>query len=162
MNLFLKSSNNETDRGRALVVASLIDEMLEEILRSYLLDNNQTKKLFESANAPLSNFSSKALLCCSLGLIKKEEYKDINIIRRIRNEFAHNIMCSFDQQRISDLAASLKIGMSSIDILPIGHKSRVDKPKSRFMMVSTSIVTNLYNRSHYVKKQKVKERDYPN
>lgn len=161
LNLFLKSSNNETDRGRALVVASLIEEMLEEILRNFLLENKETKSLFEAANAPLGTFSAQSLLCRSLGLISKEEFKDIDIIRRIRNEFAHNVMCSFEQQKISDLAASLTFGMSYLDSLPKGHKSRVEEPKSRFGMVSTSLVTGLYNRAHYVRKMRLTELEWP-
>lgn len=161
LNLFLKFSNNETDRGRALVVASLIEEMLEEILRNFLLENAATKNLFEAPNAPLSTFSAKSLICRSLSLITKEEFKDIDTIRRIRNEFAHNIMCSFEQQKIADLSASLTVGMGYLDRLPKGDKSRVEDPKSRFVMVSTSLVTGLYNRARYVKKGRIQEAVYP-
>lgn len=161
LNLFLKFSNNETDRGRALVAVSLIEEMLEEILRNFLLVNNETKNLFESSNAPLSTFSAKSLICRSLSLITKEEFKDIDTIRPIRNEFAHNIMCSFDQQKIADLSASLTFGMGYLDRLPKDDKSRVEDPKSRFGMVSTSLVVGLYNRARYVKKNKIQESAYP-
>lgn len=161
LNLFLTSSNNETDRGRALVVASLIEEMLEEILRNFLLENKETKTLFEAPNAPLSNFSAKSLLCRSLGLISKTEFKDIDILRRIRNEFAHHVLCTFEQQKIADLAASLTTGMEHLDHLPKGNKLRVEDPKSRFGMVSTSLVTRLYNRAHYVKKARLSELQWP-
>ena len=161
LNLFLKSSNNETDRGRTLVVASLIEEMLEEILRNFLLENTATKNLVESPNAPLSTLSAKALICRSLSLITKKEFKDIDTIRRIRNEFAHNIMCSFEQQKIADLSMSLTVGMEYLDHLPKGDKSRVEDPKSRFGMVSAALVSGLYNRAHYVKKGRIQEAAYP-
>jgi len=161
LHLFLQSSNSETDRGRALVASSLIEEMLEEILKNFLLDNKETRNLFESAHAPLSTFSAKTLLCKSLGLISKKEYRDIDIIRRIRNEFAHSIMASFEQKKIYDLASSLQVGMSALDALPKKHKSRVDEPRGRFTLVSTSLVTQLYNRAHYVERIRIKETSYP-
>jgi len=159
---FLDASNNETDRGRALVSASLIEEMLEEILRGFLLENAGAKKLFDEANAPLSTFSAKASASRALGLITAEELRDVELIRKIRNAFAHSVLCSFEDERIRDWAGALKLGMSALDALEKGHKSRVDDPKQRFGMVAVSLVSSLYNRAHYVKLARLEDRDWPN
>ena len=158
---FLEATSNETDRGRTLVAASLIDEMLEEILKSYLSDTKQTKKLFEMPNAPLSSLSAKALLCRSLQLITEPEYRDIELVRKIRNRFAHSVLCSFNDPKIKDWGRKLELGMAMIDQLEAGHNSRVDDAKGRFSMVTTSIVSALYNRSYYVKEIKVTMRKFP-
>jgi DNA-binding MltR family transcriptional regulator len=157
----LNASNSETDRGRALVATSLIEEMLEEVLRGFFLDNTGTKKLFDDPNAPLSTLSAKASACRALGLISSEEFRDIELVRKIRNAFAHSVTCSFDDDKIRNFAGALKIGMSSLDALEKGHKSRVDDPKGRFVMVTVSLVSSLYNRAHYVKKVRLTERTWP-
>jgi mannitol operon repressor len=158
LRLFLDASNAETDRGKALVSASVVEEMLTEILRAFLADSAETKRLFD---APLSTLSAKALMCRSLRLISAVEFRDIDLVRKVRNEFAHSVTCSFKDQKIRDWAQKLKVGMSALDALEVGHKSRVDDPRQRFGMVTTSIVSNLYNRAHHVKDLRVKDRDFP-
>jgi DNA-binding MltR family transcriptional regulator len=138
----------------------LIEEMLEEVLRSFLLDNAATKNLFDTPNAPFSTLSGKASGSRALGLISAEEFRDIELVRKIRNAFAHSVMCSFDDQKVRDWADSLKVGMSNLDALDKGHKSRVDDPKQRFSMVTTSLVSSLYNRAHYVQKERVRHRTW--
>jgi mannitol operon repressor len=161
LNVFLSATSAETDRGRSLVVASLIDEMLEEILRGFFLDNSATKKLFDEPNAPLSTLSAKASAARALGLISKEEFSDIDLVRKIRNAFAHSVMCSFSDDKIKGWAGALKTGMSALDFLEKDHKARVGDPKQRFIMVATSLVSSLYNRSHYVKKARLTDRTWP-
>lgn len=158
---FLSASNGETDRGRALVAASLIEEMLEEVLRAFLLEGAATKNLFDAANAPLSTFSAKASASRALGLISIEEFRDVELVRKIRNEFAHNVLCSFENPKVGDWARALSVGMSILDSLDEGDESRVDNPKARFGMVTMSIVSSLYNRAHYAKKEKLRERVWP-
>lgn len=158
---FLVASNSETDRGRALIISSLIEEMLEEVIRAFLLENAATKNLFDSANVPLSTLSAKASASRALGLISFEEYRDINIIRKVRNAFAHSVLCSFDDTKISDWARALKTGMGYVDALGQEDKSRVDDPKQRFGMVATSIIMSLYNRAHHVRRRRLADGTWP-
>ncbi|QPZ89777.1 hypothetical protein AKL02_001995 [Thioclava electrotropha] len=161
LHTFLNATKDESDRGRALVAASLVEEMLEEVLRGFFLETSATKKLFTDPNAPLSTFSAKASASRALGLISCQEYSDIDLIRKIRNAFAHSVVCSFEDEKITSWAVSLKAGMSCLDALEKGHKSRVNDPKQRFVMVTTSLVSALYNRAHYVKKDRLTERVWP-
>lgn len=161
LHTFLNATKGETERGRALVAASLIEEMLEEVLRGFFVDDPATKKLFDDPNAPLSTLSAKASASRALGLISADEFGDIELVRKIRNAFAHSVMCSFDQEKIKSWASALKVGMSTLDAFEKGHKSRVDDPKQRFGMVTTSLVSSLYNRAHYVKKERLSDRTWP-
>jgi mannitol operon repressor len=161
LRLFLDACNAETDRGKSLVSASIVEEMLAEILKAFLAGGAEIKRLFDAPNAPLSTLSSKALMCRSLRLINAVEYRDIDLVRKIRNEFAHSVTCSFEDQKIRNWAQELKVGMAQLDDLDVDHKSRVHDARQRFGMVTTSIVSNLYNRAHYVKKLQISDREFP-
>ena len=161
LNIFLEASNSESERGRVLVASSLIEEMLDEIIRARLLEGKTTELMFDGGNAPLGTYSAKSRLSRSLCLISDEEYRDIDIIRKIRNKFAHSVLCSLEDQQIESWAKNLKVGMGALDELEKGHKSRVDDAAARFSMVSTSLVNILYNRAHYVRGTKVSDVHWP-
>lgn len=161
LHTFLEATSAETERGRALVAASLIEEMLEEVLRAHLLNGAAMNRLFEGPNAPFSSLSAKAAVSRSLALISIDEFRDIELVRKIRNEFAHSVMCSFDDPIVRDRANLLKVGMVNLDALEEGHKSRVDDPRQRFGMVVTSLVSALYNRANWVREACVKDRVWP-
>jgi DNA-binding MltR family transcriptional regulator len=94
--------SKETDRGAVILAASLFDIQLESLLKTYLVpDTSSSDQLFEGASAPLSTFSARILICYRLGLISKNFARDLNLIRKIRNEFAHNIHgCSFEHSSV--------------------------------------------------------------
>jgi len=99
----------ETDRGAAIFAASLLDEKLKRILSNFLLAGPAAKNLLSQSNAPLGTFSSRMNLAAALALITEEEYKDCDIIRRIRNDFAHKfeLSFSFENERVSTLCRNL-------------------------------------------------------
>jgi hypothetical protein len=158
---YLHANNKESERGQVLVASSLIEEMLAEILSAHLLETRSTTKLFDGPNGALSTLSAKSHLARSLSLITSNEYSDIELVRKIRNRFAHNVLCSFEDDEIASWSSRLQVGMSALDGLPAGDKSRVTSPRQRFGMVSTSLVSSLYNRAHYVRLSRTEERDWP-
>ncbi len=85
--------HSASDRSCVIVAAAYIDELLEYLLKNFLYSpssEKEDKDLF-SGYGPLSSFSSKILLSYRLGLISNYEYKTLQIIRKIRNTFAHDI-----------------------------------------------------------------------
>lgn len=158
---YLSASGKESERGQVLVAASLIDEMLEEILVSYFVENAPFKTLFRSANAPLGSLSAKSDLALSLSLINECEHRDIFNIRKIRNRFAHSVLCSFQDQAVQDRSAQLRTGMTLLDDLPDGDNARVVDARQRFTMVAVSLVSSLYNRAIYVGRVKLQSRTWP-
>lgn len=157
----MDASRDETERGKVLVAASLIEEMLEEILRAFMAESKATENLFDGGFAPVGSLSAKAALARSLCLISASEFSDIGLVRRIRNAFAHSVLCSFGDPKIRDWGLKLKVGMGALDALEEGHKSRVDDPTGRFSMVTTSLVSSLYNRAHYVRKHRLDDKLWP-
>ena len=110
---FLDQIYKESDRGCALICAAILDELLTEVLQVYLIECKSTKLLFTGANGPLNSFYSKILLTRSLGVMDEAQYNDFNKIRKIRNEFAHEIgEKTFESEKIKSICMSLNIYMT--------------------------------------------------
>jgi mannitol operon repressor len=106
---FLAEFQSETDRGAALVGAALIDERLERLLSAHLAIEDLANDLVRGNDAPLGTFSARIKMAYALGLITELEFQESNIIRRIRNEFAHAAHgMTFKNQRLADLCGNLK------------------------------------------------------
>jgi hypothetical protein len=90
---FLKEEfSKETDRAAAVLTASLLENALTDMLKVYLAPSAGSQDdLFDGPMAPLHSFSSKIQISQRLGLISLKLSNDINLIKKIRNEFAHNV-----------------------------------------------------------------------
>lgn len=100
---FLEEANREnasgTERGLVLVWASMLDEMLCRLLEHFLVaDKVTTEVLRGGPSNPLTSFSSRTKVAFSLGLIAKDEMQAIEKVRAIRNEFAHKLGVSLEEQ----------------------------------------------------------------
>lgn len=105
---FLAEFQKESDRGAALVGAALLDARLERILRSHFVAGKSANDLLDGGNAPLASFSSRIKCCHALGLITDHEKQDTDIIRSIRNVFAHQEHgLTFESTKINGLCSSL-------------------------------------------------------
>jgi mannitol operon repressor len=104
---FLKEFQKESDRGGALVGAAILDARLERLILSHMLPGKVSKDLVVGGNAPLGTFSSRINSCFALGLITSLERHDLNLVRNIRNEFAHREHgITFDDETIKGFCAS--------------------------------------------------------
>ena len=99
----------ETDRAAVIVAASMLDELLRTLLVAKLVPvSSSSDELFDGSNAPLGTFSARIEIAYRTGLVSVKFARDLHLVRRIRNDFAHNIHgASFDdtrvKQRISEL-----------------------------------------------------------
>ena len=101
----------ESDIGCILVLAAMLEEMLDGYHRQYIARSvgaNETsmdffEKLF-SESRPLSSFNGKIILAYAYGMIDKKQYSALNTVRRIRNEAAH---CNFEFNLEDDEIKSL-------------------------------------------------------
>lgn len=87
-------------RPLIIVSASKIDDLLLEMLRSFLLPKLARPKdpdeLLEG-DTPLATFSARIKMCRRLGLIDETLYTTLDKLRRLRNLCAHSI--SFDHTK---------------------------------------------------------------
>ena len=67
----------------------MLDELLKQLIAAHLLPCAGQETLFSGAAAPLSFFSSRIDLAHRIGLISPRLARDLHLIRRIRNDFAH-------------------------------------------------------------------------
>lgn len=101
----IKELSNSSDRAKVILGAAIIDELLERLIRRVLVqDKTVIETTFSSGTGFLANFSSKIKICYLLGIISEELFKDFETLRKIRNQFAHNILdCDFNDQSVRDL-----------------------------------------------------------
>lgn len=117
---FLNEVAHESDRASAVLSAAYLDEMLGKLIESFMVDDNKAVDALLSSSkpyAPLGSFSAKIIMAYCLGLIDKIQYDDLNVIKRIRNLFAHGLHgLSFQSKQISDETKKLKTHrMAKID-----------------------------------------------
>ncbi len=92
---FLKIAESlkvESDRGCVLVVATLVENALEEHITARLIqkiDNNHDELM--STSKPISAFGSKIDFAYRLGIIPVHERKIYHQLRELRNKCAHSI-----------------------------------------------------------------------
>ncbi|UZE46996.1 transcriptional regulator [Rhodopseudomonas sp. P2A-2r] len=134
--------NTETDRGIALVLTSFLDKILGEVLCAFFIDNEATKLLLVGFNAPLGTFNSRVAACHALGLISDDEAGRINIMRKVRNEFAHEIGVNFNEGRVKDLCNNLAADSAT-------------KPRDKFTHAGISILIPLLSRPKEVAEKRL-------
>ncbi len=91
--LIAQTLMQESDRGCAIFGAAILNDELENLLRACCRTDlpsvkNHIDPLFRTY-APLSTFSARIQVCFALKLIDRETRGELEILRKLRNEFAH-------------------------------------------------------------------------
>ena len=138
---FRKSIIFETDRGCALMSAACIDNFLGNLLRAHLIDDTTVVPKLFMQYGPLSTFSSRTDLAYVLGLIDAETRREINLVRKIRNEFAHrHEPISFELPAIKDQCRQFLLSQ------------KVDTPRKQFtlgvMFTLATLITRIQATTH--------------
>ena len=154
---FVEELKRETDRGLPLVAAALIDDRLTETLRAFFCEVPSVGKLLDDGNAPISTFSSRTEVCYALGLIDEFEYAEIGLIRKVRNEFAHQKHgMSFLSPRVQGLCSSLRSN------IPEGAGPSRQDPRFRFTNAVVLLALRLYHRPDWVALERRKPKVWVN
>lgn len=104
LNSLFESLHEHDDRGLVLTIAAFAEDTLELLLLNYLREPKQAKKLVNGFNAPLGTFSARIKAAYVFGLMRNDGYQTLEILRKIRNKFAHNWNgVSLDRQDIESL-----------------------------------------------------------
>lgn len=95
-----------SDRALGIIAASLVEIHLTKLIRqAFILESRKEtvqEKLFQSSG-PLGPFATKIRLSYIMGMISEEFYKNLEIMREIRNRFAHHTeIGSFEIPEIAD------------------------------------------------------------
>lgn len=136
---YLKELQKETPRGAVIISGVVLGELLGKTLENYLTDHKDVKKLlYGGVSAPLGTFSARILMAFGLRLIDEKEYANLQVIRRIRNHFAHNLQASFDDVKVKDLCQLL----DAAGIRP----DAIATPARKYNAVATLLAVVLTNR----------------
>lgn len=90
LNRFLRLLEPIDERGVVLALAAFLEDALGSLLLAYFRDCKATRDLVEGFNAPLGTLSSRIKATYSFGLASEEQFKDMELLRKIRNLFAHD------------------------------------------------------------------------
>ncbi|MGC4004703.1 MAG: hypothetical protein QM811_16915 [Pirellulales bacterium] len=112
----------ESDRGCALFAGAFLDVQLVELLKLYLVVNTSIDKELFKGTSPLSTFSSRITISYYLGLVSKSLKGELDIIRKIRNEFAHELRVnSFEIETVKNRCVALRYSYHTSDATPRHH-----------------------------------------
>lgn len=89
--IYATSLWSENDRGVIILSGSAIEELLEREIRKLMpqLNSDERSYLFDF-NGPIGTFSSKIRMANALGIISRQIYRKIDLIREMRNSCAHS------------------------------------------------------------------------
>lgn len=106
---YIDAIGREADRGCVLVAASVLDEGLEQLLRAEMPDDAKLLGDLFRNSGPLATFWARSRVAFALGYISKDTFEDLEIIREVRNRFAHGYgPATLAEPETSTLIAKLK------------------------------------------------------
>jgi hypothetical protein len=103
---FLRELEKQTDRGVAVIAASVLDELFRMVLiaRFVELGGKRKEALFDKIGAPLLSLSAKIEIALAVGVIDNKSRLAAHFIRDIRNKFAHRIdALSFEHPEVIEI-----------------------------------------------------------
>ncbi len=111
---FLEEFRTEGDRSAVILGTAKLDYLLRQLITKNLLHSTTTNDELLDGDSPLSTFSAKIKLCYRLGLIDRELVWILNLIRKIRNDFAHapaecNLDSGPNKNRVDELVRNYKV-----------------------------------------------------
>lgn len=107
--IYATSLWGENDRGVIILSGSAIEEVLEREIKKLMpqLNSDERAYLFDY-NGPIGTFSSKIRMANALGIISRQIYRKIDLIREMRNSCAHSRQpLTFQSQPIFDAVMCL-------------------------------------------------------
>ena len=108
---FFQVLKTESDRGSIILASIWIENLLERKLRAlFTKGNSRNRQRLFDLNGPFSSFASKILAAYTIGWIDSDVFHDLELLRKIRNKFAHTIdVKHFEDVAVKKLINEFKI-----------------------------------------------------
>jgi hypothetical protein len=105
----VEDARRSSDRTAAIVLASWLEQVLEQVIvGKFSRKDAATIKNMQDRGGALSSFFGKIYLGYALGLYEEDILSNLEIIRKIRNAFAHAaVAITFDTPEIAAEGARL-------------------------------------------------------
>lgn len=99
-----------SDRAAAIMAATIVENRLTAAIKHRFNPHIAVQKEMFRSSGPLGSFSAKIKLAYLMGLCSDEAYNDLEIMKEIRNRFAHRLdVKDFNSQRIADWCKNFKL-----------------------------------------------------
>jgi len=147
--LFAKATKEESERGIGILAATTLDVMLEKLIYVSLKDGSD-KDLFGPSGLYPSLYS-KINYCKFSHLISLIASKNLDLVRKIRNDFAHKIDGRFNEHSIASRVKCL-------DFAELADLKDTSNLPFRFKAHSISLMLNVSTLIHYKRMSAPKSR----
>ena len=143
----------DSDRATAIVAAALLEQALTTLLRNHLAPcGSQDDPLFEGAYAPVAAFSAKIDLAHRLGLLSQRWCRDLHLIRKVRNAFAHNVAgCTFEDTSVRSRILELSRSQKAVEAFPSLRGRYPEGPKGDFALTLSWMLWQLWYQAERVR-----------
>jgi DNA-binding MltR family transcriptional regulator len=139
--------DRETDRGCALLAAAFLDDVLDVMLRAAFVDVGDAVSKILGTGRPLESFGARTHLAYCIGLLGNDVYADINLIREIRNDFAHRQPTSFSAKEIDAKCRQLQCVAT---IMPDEGISARERFVATMVMIANHLLIQSEQQEHAV------------
>ncbi len=151
-----------SDRARAIMLSSVAETALEDLVRSKLIAgvNADDRRVLFDFNGPLGSFSSQILMAANLGWIGPNTRNDLDLVRVLRNGFAHcRKAFGFETHEVAEVCKHLRLPDTPGSFIPHGYLTSVsddelkdasDKqhPRTRYIMACFIASERLLGAAH--------------
>ena len=145
---FIEEIKKESKRAQAIICHAYVEDLLKELLKKRLIE-------YEPFLATLKDklaFNHTLTLCYITGVVTEAERKDIELIAKIRNRFAHKRKIkSFNAEGIPKLCNDLRIPPLTIELTP----------QEKFIKTAVYYIQILNLKLKYTKKVRYVEDESP-
>jgi len=150
--IFKEEFKKESDRACVIVSVAMLDRALETILKARLVPTSSSEdNLIEVAYAPISTFSARIGLAHRVGLISAKFCRDLHTIRKIRNDFAHNITgCNFEDSTVRSRIIELVRSSGIVERCPHTRKVFQESARGDFEMTVSWMLWHLWSLSSLI------------
>jgi mannitol operon repressor len=136
-----------SDPAVALICGAVFDEALKDLILAFLIESSISPKLVNH-RGPLATFDAKIRMAYTLGLVDKDEFHDLDLIREIRNEFAHKLERHFEEPVIARKCRALRKKRFNLPDYELD-----DSPKFLLIKATLHILYNILDRTREVAEQ---------
>jgi DNA-binding MltR family transcriptional regulator len=129
------------DRAAAVLSGCYVADFLEQILKALLAKGKRVDDMFSNQGA-LGSLVAKINLAFALGLASPAVCRDLDLIRKVRNHFAHLLSeASFPEPRVNDwVGRSRCLAMNNASKVALDTFARQRYYDSSFSQDPTSFV----------------------
>lgn len=133
----------DSHRSVAVVGAAIVENRLTALLRTSMLPDEPLLEEIFRPSGPVGPFGTKIRVAYLLNLIHRDLYRDLLIVNKIRNTFAHDVgVASFEEPTVRDRVRSLKAYAIWQEVAEDSRRKATEEPNDNVIRLHDSIVND--------------------